>query len=102
MVDNAATDSHGDPSTASTSNDHTIAYDGVVPNVTINQASGQTDPTSQPPIRFTATFSEAVTGFTSSDVTVRDTAADSLAVSVSASSDREDLHGERLGYERQR
>lgn len=36
--------------------------------VTINQATGQADPTSTSPIHFTATFSEPVTGFTSSDI----------------------------------
>ena len=38
------------------------------PTVTINQAAGQSDPTSDSPIHFTVTFSEAVTGFTSSDI----------------------------------
>ncbi|MEO5946404.1 MAG: DUF4394 domain-containing protein [Chitinophagaceae bacterium] len=38
------------------------------PTVTINQAAGQSDPTSASPINFTVTFSEAVTGFTGSDV----------------------------------
>lgn len=41
---------------------------------TMNQGSGQTDPTSASPINFTAVFSEAVTGFTSSDVTLSGTA----------------------------
>ena len=44
------------------------------PSVTINQASGQADPTSSSPINFTVVFSEPVTGFTSSDVTVGGTA----------------------------
>lgn len=43
-------------------------------SVTINQAAGQADPTSTSPINFTAIFSEAVTGFTSSDVTLGGTA----------------------------
>lgn len=44
------------------------------PSVTINQASGQTDPTLGSPINFTAVFSEAVTGFGGSDVTLEGTA----------------------------
>jgi hypothetical protein len=48
--------------------------DKTPPTVTINQASGQSDPTSASPINFTAIFSEAVTGFVSSDVTFSGTA----------------------------
>lgn len=44
------------------------------PTVTINQAAGQADPTNGSPIHFTAVFSEAVTGFDGSDVTVSGTA----------------------------
>lgn len=40
------------------------------PSVTVNQAAGQSDPTATSPVGFTAVFSEAVTGFTSADVTV--------------------------------
>jgi hypothetical protein len=43
-------------------------YSGAAPTVTINQASGQADPTSASPINFTVVFSESVTGFTGSDV----------------------------------
>jgi hypothetical protein len=42
--------------------------------VTINQASGQADPTTDSPIHFTAVFNEPVTGFTDSDVTLSGTA----------------------------
>ena len=42
--------------------------DAAAPTVTINQASGQVDPTTGSPINFTATFNEAVTGFTGSDI----------------------------------
>lgn len=44
------------------------------PIVTINQASGQADPTTDSPIHFTAVFNEPVTGFTDSDVTLSGTA----------------------------
>ena len=45
-----------------------FTVDAAAPTVTINQASGQADPTTASPINFTATFSEPVTGFTGSDV----------------------------------
>src|SRR5262245_20388935 len=49
--------------------------DVVPPTVTINQAAGQADPTSAGPIKFTVVFSEAVTGFTSADVSFGGTTA---------------------------
>ena len=42
--------------------------DKAAPSVTINQATGQADPTSTSPINFTVTFSETATGFTASDI----------------------------------
>ncbi|HJQ13570.1 MAG TPA: Ig-like domain-containing protein [Anaerolineales bacterium] len=42
--------------------------DTLAPSVTINQASGQVDPTSTSSINFTVIFSEPVTGFATSDV----------------------------------
>ncbi len=59
---------------ASTSTDNQITYDNQAPSVTINQAAGQADPTSGGVINFTATFTEAVTGFTGADVSVTGTA----------------------------
>ena len=64
----AAADAATNPSTASTSTDNTVTYelpevDETPPTVTINQAGGQTDPTSASPIVFTVVFSEPVTGF---------------------------------------
>jgi hypothetical protein len=44
--------------------------DRTAPTVTINQASGQADPTDRVPINFAVVFSEPVTGFTSADVTL--------------------------------
>jgi hypothetical protein len=64
----AATDAAANLSGASTSADNTVTFNGAVPSVTINQAAGQTDPTNASPILFTVVFSEAVTGFTASDV----------------------------------
>jgi hypothetical protein len=52
------------------------------PSVTINQAAGQADPTSTAPITFTAVFSEPVSDFTGSDVTINGTAGGSKTVTV--------------------
>src|SRR5688572_26357222 len=52
------------------------------PTVAINQAAVQVDPTSSSPIRFSVVFDEAVTGFTSSDVSLSGTAAGSLTAAV--------------------
>ena len=54
--------------------------DTTAPTVTINQASGQTDPTSTSPINFTVVFSEPVTGFATGDVTLSGTAGATTAV----------------------
>src|SRR5919201_843129 len=59
----AATDAAGNGSAASTSTDNSVTYDATAPTVTINQASGQADPTNVSPISFTVVFSEAVSGF---------------------------------------
>jgi Ca2+-binding RTX toxin-like protein len=48
-------------------NAHAIA-DLISPTVTLEQANGQTDPTSATTVRFTATFSEPVTGFNDGDI----------------------------------
>jgi hypothetical protein len=44
--------------------------DTTAPTVTVDQASGQADPTSASPIRFTAAFSEPVAALTTSDITL--------------------------------
>lgn len=54
--------------------------EGVQPTVTINQASGQADPTAASPINFTVVFSEAITGFTDTDVQLSGTAGATSAV----------------------
>ncbi len=61
-----ATDAGNNNNTAATALSRT--YDTVAPTVTINQASGQTDPTPAAPINYTVTFSEPVTGFDASDI----------------------------------
>ncbi|MEA2900424.1 MAG: hypothetical protein QOH36_311 [Actinomycetota bacterium] len=45
-----------------------FTFDTTPPTVGIVQAAGQADPTQHSPINFTATFSEAVTGFAGTDV----------------------------------
>src|SRR5207248_6406092 len=58
----AAFDGAGNASGASTSTDHTVAFDGTAPTVTINQAAGQPDLTGAGPGLCTGVFSEPVTG----------------------------------------
>jgi hypothetical protein len=65
----AATDAAGNGNFASTSTDNTVSYDATPPTVTVNQKSGQADPTNALPILFTVTFSEPVTGFATGDLT---------------------------------
>jgi hypothetical protein len=60
----------------------TIGEDTTVPTVTINQAVGQADPISASPINFTVVFSEPVTGFSSSSVTISGTAGGTKTVMV--------------------
>ena len=54
------------------------------PGVTINQASGQTDPTNASPIHFTVVFSEKVTDFATGDVSLGGTAPGTLVGTVTA------------------
>lgn len=57
-------------SKASTSTDNHVTYDTSRPTVTVNQASGQSDPTDVSPIHFDVVFSEAITGFTGADLDI--------------------------------
>src|SRR5436190_17874454 len=74
-----AADAAGNDNAASTSTDNLVTYDTTGPSVTVNQAVGQADPTKTSPINFTVTFSEAVTGFATGDVTLAGTAGASRA-----------------------
>jgi hypothetical protein len=57
--------------------------DTTAPTVTVDQAAGQADPTNGSPVRFTVTFSEPVTGFAATDVSLAtSTAGGSLAATV--------------------
>ena len=58
---------------------YTWVVDTTAPNVTIDQASGQADPTNASPIHFTVVFNEPVSGFTSADVSLSGTAGASSA-----------------------
>ena len=80
------TNSAGNSNTVSTSSDNSVTYDGSAPNVTVEQAVGQSDPVHAGPILFTATFSEAVTDFGAEDVSFAgSTAPGTLAASISGS-----------------
>ena len=61
-------------SLASTSTDNSVTFDQIAPTATIDQAPGQTDPTTASPIVFAVEFSEPVTGFATGDVTPTGTA----------------------------
>jgi hypothetical protein len=69
-----ANDLAGNPNVASTFTDHSVTYDHTAPTVTINQKTGQADPTGALPINFTVVFSENVTDFATGDVTLTGTA----------------------------
>ena len=60
----------------------TIYVDTVAPTATINQASGQVDPTATSPINFTVVFNEKVGDFVAADVTLGGTACGTLAAAV--------------------
>ncbi len=74
----------GLPNLPSTSTDNTVTWQPG-PSVTINQASGQADPTGTSPINFTVVFSAAVTGFATGDVTIGGTAGGTKAGTVTGS-----------------
>ena len=57
------------------------------PTVTINQASGQADPTSSSPINFTVVFNEAVANFVTGDVTFSGAGATTATVTETAPND---------------
>jgi hypothetical protein len=67
---------------ASTSTDNSVTW-GLV--VTVNQAAGQSDPTSTSPINFAVVFSSSVTGFAADDVSISGTAGGTKTVTVTGS-----------------
>jgi hypothetical protein len=78
-----AQDLAGNLNAASTSSDNAVVCDVVSPKVTIARAATQNDPTGVSPVKFTVTFDEAVSDFSSSDVTLSGTAEPSAASAVS-------------------
>lgn len=83
-----AATANGHPSAASTSGDNSVTYNppgAGSPTVTINQDSGQPDPTTLSAIMFRVHFSAAVSGFTAADVVLSGTAPGTLSTSVSGS-----------------
>src|SRR5262249_38860720 len=86
LVTATATDAAGNVSAASAP--LSVTVDTVKPTVTVNQAAGQADPTNAAPVHFTAAFSEAVYGFTASDVTLAGTATGRSVLSVTDSGDQ--------------
>jgi hypothetical protein len=86
IVAGAAQDATGNASSASTSTDNTVNFDGIAPTVALNQSAGQADPTAASPIRFTVLFSESVSGFNASDVSLAgSTVGGTLVASVTGS-----------------
>ena len=59
-----------------------VFVDVVHPNVFVNQAATQPDPTMGSSVQFTATFDLPVTGFTGSDVTILGSAGGTLTAAV--------------------
>jgi gliding motility-associated-like protein len=75
-------DGFGNFNEASTSTDHSVSYDTSRPFVAITYAAGQSSPTNSSSIDFTVFFSEKMSSFTSSNVTLSGTAgATSLSIS---------------------
>ena len=83
----SAMDSNSNGNLDSTSTDNSVTFDNVMPDVTINQGSSQTDPTPTSPITFDVHFTKPVTGFTAADISFAgSTDAAHLSASVSPAS----------------
>ncbi|HNP76818.1 MAG TPA: T9SS type A sorting domain-containing protein [Cyclobacteriaceae bacterium] len=87
LAANKVLDPAGIGNIASTSTDNSVTYDITGPDVTINQAVAQSDPTNVSPINFTAVFTEAINPatFTAADITVGGTSASASAGSPTTS-----------------
>jgi hypothetical protein len=75
-----AIDMAGNSNAASTSTDNRVTRDTTPPTVTIDQASGQVDPSSASPINFTVVFNETVADFGTGDVSLSGPAGATSAV----------------------
>ena len=80
----AAQDAAGNPNTASSSVDNSVSYISGPLNVTVNQATGQNDPTNSLPVNFTIVFSRPINtaSFTPTDVTLGGTAPGSMTAVI--------------------
>ncbi len=74
IAEGIAIDLAGNTNTSSVNTQNTVYYDVTRPEVTINQASLQTDPTNKLPIAFDILFSKDVINFTFDDLTWNGTA----------------------------
>lgn len=79
-----ALDLAGNPNEAAPAS-ATVVFDGTGPTVTIDQAAGQADPTSDASIEFDVVFSEVVTDFADGDVVLSGTAGASITAAVTGS-----------------
>ena len=66
----------------STSTDNKVVYETTRPTVTIYQAAAQVDPTKTAPITYRVVFSEPITGFVSTDVSITGTAPGTKTVGI--------------------
>ena len=85
VLANAASDFENVFNGASTSTDNSVTLDITGATVTIEQASGQADPTGTLPINFTVAFNEPVTGFAGSDISLAGSTADLSLATVNVS-----------------
>jgi predicted heme/steroid binding protein len=76
----AVSDLGGTGNAPSSSTDNTVLYDATAPTVTIDQAPSQADPANAGLVVFEVRFSEPVTGFDGTDVSLSGTAGASTAV----------------------
>jgi cyclophilin family peptidyl-prolyl cis-trans isomerase len=88
---NVAHNSLGNPNSASTGKDNVVIYDHTSPAVTVNQAATQSDPSGASAVHFTVVFSEPVTGFSSTDVTIGGTVWGNLKATVTGSGAKYDV-----------
>jgi hypothetical protein len=84
VITNGVSDMFGNLNNFSTSTDNSVTLDNVAPSVTINQAPGQGDPTSNQPINYRVSFSEPVTGFDQSDIVLTNSSANVSFASIVA------------------
>lgn len=87
ILPEAAIDAAGNAASGSPASgfDTQVTVDATAPTVIVAQADGQLDPAPAGPVTFTATFSEPVTGFDATDLTLGGPAAVGATATVSGS-----------------